>query len=95
MEPIHHELNKSSRISENIYLSGIYPLNNNSKTIQNLGIKFILSCVDRKYIGDIHDMTLINNKDVMIIYLPYDDVVTQNLWQLNNGKNFNSLYGRS
>lgn len=78
------DLSKISKISNNIYLSGIYPLDENSDLIKKLDIKYIVSCVDRNYISEIHEKIMIENPDITIIYLPYNDEICQNLWKKND-----------
>ena len=72
-----------SRITNNIYLSGIFPLENSRELIKKLGIKYILSCVDRNQIQETHDKVLEENPNVSILYLPYNDNIQQNLWIIN------------
>lgn len=65
----HPDLNKISKITDNIFLSGILPLYD-ANTLKNLCVKYVLSCVDRKYIGNIHDTLLLNNPNLQFyIYL--------------------------
>lgn len=78
-----NELSKISNITPNIYLSGIYPLESNPEQVNRLGIKYILSCVDRQYISEVHDKIMIDSPDTTILYLPYDDDLCQNLWTIN------------
>lgn len=77
------DLSKISQITNNIFVSGICPLNDNSESIKKLNIKYILSCLDRKYVSEIHNKIIINNPDITILYLPYDDNIEQNLWIKN------------
>lgn len=77
------DLCKISQITNNIYLSGIFPLDNDYKMIKKLDIKYILACVDRNYISEIHDKIMIDNPDITILYLPYSDDILQNLWKKN------------
>lgn len=84
MDTVHKDLLTISRITPNIYLSGIYPLEVYPDAIKNLKIKYILACVSRKNIADIHDKITMANPDITILYLPYSDVNEQNLWQINN-----------
>lgn len=80
----HSELSKISKITDNLYLSGIIPLDQQAELIKDLKIKYIVSCVDREYVSDIHDKLLKDNQDLTILYLPYIDVIDQNLWSENN-----------
>jgi protein-tyrosine phosphatase len=79
------DLLKIHQITQNIFLSGIFPLNDVS-IINKLNIKYILSCMDPKNSHDIHNKILINNPDITILYLPYEDYTYQNLWMKNNNK---------
>jgi len=74
-----------SKISDNIYLSGIFPMEQDPNIIGNLGIKYILCCVDKEYVSDIHSKVIMNNPAVTILYLPYNDDTAQNLWKTNTG----------
>lgn len=98
----HPELTQISQITRNIFLSGIYPLEDNNDLIKKLNIKYILSCVDRNYISDVHDKLMIQNPELTILYLPYNDDISQNLWLSNrdsikmvkytkNGNDFDKL----
>lgn len=80
------DLSKISKITDNIYLSGIYPLDENYDLIKKLNIKYIVSCVDRNYISEIHEKIMIDNPDITIIYLPYNDEICQNLWKKNENQ---------
>lgn len=77
------DLSKIHQITQNIFLSGIIPLDENYDIIKKLRIKYVLSCVDRKYTSKIHDKLMCDNPDIVILYLPYDDDIRQNLWKKN------------
>lgn len=77
------ELRQISKVTDNIYLSGVPPLDANYSLIKQLGITCILSCVDKKYVSDIHLKIMQDNPDIIILYLPYNDDTKQNLWQSN------------
>lgn len=83
----HTDLSKISQITDNIFLSGIFPLDENHELIKKLNIKYILACVDRNYISEVHDKIMIDNPGLTILYLPYNDDINQNLWK----KNFNHI----
>lgn len=83
---IYPDLSKISQITDHIYLSGIYPLEDEPELINKLNIKYILSCVDRPYVGQVHEKIMLQNPDITIMYLPYNDNVKQNLWQKNSNK---------
>ena len=75
------ELNNISKITNQIYLSGIIPLVSLPKNI-----KFILSCVDNPSARYMHKKISAERPDIIILYVPYDDVLTQNLWQTNRNQ---------
>lgn len=79
----HADFSSISKITENVYLSGVYPLDENYRIIKELGIKYILACLDRYLVAAIHDKILADNPDVTILYLPYNDDMCQNLWVAN------------
>lgn len=81
---VKNDLSMISKITDNIYLSGIFPMDENSETIKQLNIKYILACVDRNYTADIHNKIMSENPDITILYLPYNDDTKQNLWVHNN-----------
>lgn len=91
----HSDLCKISQITDNIFLSGIFPLEEDVEIIKRLNIKYILACIDRNYISTIHDNVMIHNPDVTILYLPYNDDTQQNLWITNNGIIQMSKYPKS
>ncbi|BCS83443.1 putative tyrosine-protein phosphatase [Cotonvirus japonicus] len=78
------DLSNISQITNNIFLSGIYPMDNDPSIIKKLNIKYILACLERNQISDIHNKVLTENPDVTILYIPYDDHINQNLWAKNN-----------
>ena len=77
------DLSKISQITSCIYLSGIFPLDENYQKIKELNIKYILCCVDRSFISEVHDRILADNPNLTILYLPYNDDLNQNLWEIN------------
>ncbi|MEM3062827.1 MAG: dual specificity protein phosphatase [Nitrososphaerota archaeon] len=78
------DLLKITQISEHLFLSGIYSLNH--WILGKLNIKYIVACVDRNYIAGIHDKIILNNPDITILYIPYDDDIKQNLWMVNKNQ---------
>jgi hypothetical protein len=82
----HSDLTKISQITDNVFLSGIFPLDDNPGLIKILNIKYILSCVDRNYISEVHDKIMIDNPDLTILYIPYNDEIEQNLWKKNKNQ---------
>ena len=87
----HNELFEISQITNNIYLSGVFPLEDKVELIKKFKIKYILSCVDRESISPLHDKVMSENPDLTILYLPYNDDIDQNLWQIGNDKKVNIL----
>lgn len=80
------DLSKISQINENIFISGIFPLDSNHTIIKKMNIKFILACLDRNFISEVHNKIILNDPDIMILYLPCNDDINQNLWTKNTGK---------
>lgn len=78
---IQDDISIISQINNNIYLSGIFVLDD-PNSIKKLQIKYILSCVDREH-ALIHDKLMLENPDIVILYLPYNDNLKQNLWKSN------------
>ena len=83
---VHSDLSKRTKINDNLFLSGIFPLDENYSQIKKLNIKYILSCLDRNYISEVHDKIMMDNPDIKILYLPYNDDINQNLWQTNKNQ---------
>lgn len=80
---VYNELSQISQITDNIYLSGIIPLDEDVDTLKKYNIKCILSCVERVYVTGVHSKVMVENPDIMILYLPYNDQIEQNLWTKN------------
>lgn len=78
-------LSEISEITPGIYISGIYPVENHDE-IKKLGIKYILCCVDRNFIADVHDKIMMGEPSTTILYLPYNDDIQQNLWTANKNR---------
>lgn len=78
---IQDDISRISQINNNMYLSGIFVLDD-SNLIKKLQIKYILACVDREH-ALIHDKLMLENPDIVILYLPYNDNLRQNLWKTN------------
>lgn len=81
---INSELSTISKISDQIYLSGIDPLYN-INLIKSLEIKYIISCIDYQYTNGVHDAIIENDQDIVVLYIPYLDSVEENLWKNNKG----------
>lgn len=80
------ELTKISQVNDNLFLSGIFPLDQDHSIIKKLDIKYIVVCLYRNDIAEIHDKIMINNPGITILYLPYDDDIKQNLWKTNKNE---------
>jgi hypothetical protein len=72
-----------SQINDRIFLSGTNELYdpNIMNEIQDLNIRLIISCVDRKYVDKYHQPLKVNFPNLTIIYLPYMDIPEENLWK--------------
>lgn len=79
-----YDITNISKIINGLYLSGTYPLENNSRLISMYNIKYIVCCVDRKYVEKIHDKLVMENPDLTILYLAYNDILYENLWKIND-----------
>ena len=79
-----NELLTISKITNNIYLSGIFPLYMNCDLIDKLQIKYIIACINKNDIEAIHYNIIQKNPNITILYLPYNDNLQQNLWIPNN-----------
>lgn len=90
-----NNLTNISQINKHLFLSGVYPLDEKPEIIKELNINYILSCVDRMYVAEIHDKIMMNNPDMIILYLPYNDDNQQNLWSANKKKINVMKYTRS
>lgn len=78
----HPNLKEISKITDNIYLSGMYPITNASE-IKSLGIRYILSCTCNESIM-VAKLRLLNEiENMTIVTIPYDDNIQQNLWKTN------------
>jgi hypothetical protein len=77
------EITQINQVTDHIFISGILPLEINIRLLKELKIKYILCCVDQLYVADIHNKILLDNPDITILYLPYDDDIYQNLWTPN------------
>ena len=82
-------LNEISKITNRLYLSGVFPLETEEiidNGIENSNIQYVVCCVKSSNVIEEHlnIMQLIPN--ICIIYLPFDDIVTENLWKINHGE---------
>lgn len=82
----HCNLSEINEIIENLFLSGIFPLDENYELIKKMNIKYIVACVDRNFIAEVHNKIMIDNPDITILYLPYNDEIKQNLWIPNKNQ---------
>ena len=81
-----HPITKISQITDKIFLSGIFPLCKNISELSRLNIKFLISCVSNDTVLQCQD-NIINQVDgIIILTLPYNDNILQNLWQKNDDK---------
>lgn len=78
-----NHLTKVDKINENIYLSGIYPLMYDNQFIKDENISYIICCVPKIAVYQVHHKLLFNHPNLIILYLPYEDRLTQNLWVKN------------
>jgi len=76
-------MGKISKIEDNIFLSGVIPMEQDSQIIKRQGITHILCCVDKEYVSDVHQRVMLDHPNVTILYLPYNDDHNQNLWKKN------------
>lgn len=83
------ELLQISRITDQIFLSGIFPLEINPEIVNQMGITHILSCVNNDTVEKIQGDILLTNPNLTIMTVNYKDNVSQNLW--NKNKNFVNL----
>lgn len=77
-------ITKISQIEDNIYLSGVVPMELDPSIIKEKGITHILCCVSDEYVSDVHQRILTTHPGVTILYLPYNDDTNQNLWKKND-----------
>lgn len=81
------DLSGISQITDNMYLSGIYPLEQDSigmtNKINSLGIKYIICCVSKNHTAKVHDKLVTHNPNITVLYIPLDDILQQNLWTAN------------
>ena len=83
------DLTKMSPIVDNIYISGIYPMISNPELIKKLNIGTILCAVDINVchedicVKKAHSKLFEYNPDLVIMYIPYEDYIYQNLWERN------------
>jgi len=73
-----------SKITDNIFISGIIPMEMNPELIRKNNIKYILCCVKKNNVQKIHEKIMMENPNIIVLYLPYDDMLYQNLWHTNN-----------
>jgi len=83
-EPIKYEV--ISKITPNLYLSGVNAFSNdNADLFRKYNIKHVVCCVDISQTQGYHNPFLMNNNlDFDIFYVPYDDVLEENLWKTNS-----------
>jgi protein-tyrosine phosphatase len=76
-----NDYNNISKITDNIYLSGIHGIINNMNILGN--IPYIISCVDIKYSFSVHQQVVSRYPHITIFYLPMEDTNDQCLWDIN------------
>ena len=74
-----------STITDRIYLSGVRELQSstiiNEITKNNIGL--IISCVKKEYADPYHNFIRTHFPHIIILYLPYDDIPSENLFKPN------------
>lgn len=78
------DLTTISQVTDNIFLSGVMPMEVTPDVIRENNITCILCCVKKKNAIAAHNKIIMDNPNVIILYLPYDDMLYQNLWTRNN-----------
>jgi predicted protein tyrosine phosphatase len=73
-----------SKVTDNLYLSGVFPLETDD--IIKYNINYVVCCVDPSNVSAEHVNILQLVPNICILYLPYNDIVTENLWKINNGE---------
>ena len=84
-----------SKITDQIYLSGLFPLYWNTNNISKLNIKFILSCTSNESVIICQNEIIDKIDGIMILTIPFNDNLQQNLWMINNGDIDIQLYIKS
>lgn len=86
-----------SKISDQIYLSGMnYSMGDCvPKKIKELGIKYIVSCVAKSGVSEMHKNIMFENPSITILYLSLNDNLEQNLWEPNINKIYLEKYSNS
>ena len=69
-----------SQVLENVYISGVDEMAKLSKNMKKLGISYIVSCVPKESVRDYHNYVVKHNPNIVILHLPMDDTLSQNLF---------------
>ena len=74
-----------SEITDRIYLSGVGELQSSTiiDEINRNNIGLIISCVKRDYTEMYHNFIKASFPNIIILYLPYDDIPSENLFKAN------------
>lgn len=72
-----------SRITDLIFVSGIQPLRESSHLLREYNIRYLVCCVDAEVTSEVHERLLASNPKLIVLYIPYQDDVCQNLWDIN------------
>lgn len=73
-----------SQITDQIYLSGISPLDKDPVgSISKLDIKYIVCCVEKNQVLNVYSKLILLNPGTIVLYLPLEDAPQQNLWAAN------------
>jgi|SRR5579872_6389146 len=72
-----------SQITDQIYLSGISPLEKSPTLVGKLGIKYIVCCVEKNQVLNVYSKLILLNPGIIILYIPLEDMPQQNLWAAN------------
>src|ERR1700733_6446960 len=82
-----NDFSKITQLSNNLFLSGAYPL----EKVNDYNIKYILCCVKHEYVADVYNKIFSMYPYLVVIFLPYEDDVNQNLWMINNNNDYNKI----
>lgn len=69
-----------SKIIDGIYISGVDEMAKIAKYMKNMNIQYIISCVPKESVKDYHNYVIKHNPNIVILHLPMDDTLSQNLF---------------
>lgn len=69
-----------SRIVDGLYISGVDEMARMAKDMNKMGIGYIVSCVPKESVRDYHKYVIKHNPSVVILHLPMEDTLSQNLF---------------